>query len=120
MNFTDFIFALSLSSSDIVNICLVIFPVAIGAYIRTKQKADKLEILSEVDTKIEVELAPVKKELKDTVGQFSDVRSDGKVMYQRMEDVFKILSKVDTKIDKNDEYYRDRLQHLSDSKKDKQ
>lgn len=114
------VFALSLTTSDIVNICLVLVPVGVGAYIRAKQKAEKLEIMTEVDRKIEVELAPIKNEIREVIGQFSEIRSDSKVMAQRMEDLFKILSKLDSKIDKNDEFYRDRLQHLSDSKKDKQ
>ncbi len=111
--------AIALETSDIVSILLVVVPLIVGWALRTKARADKLDILETVDQRIKEEMKPLEHKIESFEQKLNEIFTDHKVMLQRQEDCFKILSKLDTRLEKNDIYYRERLQHLYDNKQDK-
>jgi peptidoglycan hydrolase CwlO-like protein len=111
--------AMSLEASEIVSILLVIAPLVVGWALRTKAKALKLDILETVDKRIKEEIQPLENKIESFEKKLNEIFTDHKVMLQRQEDCFKILSKLDERLEKNDNYYRDRLQHLYDNKQDR-
>jgi len=111
--------AAALETGDYVSILLVLVPLIVGWALRIKAKADKLDIFETVDKRIKAEMKPLEDKIASFEQKLNEIFTDHKVMLQRQEDCFKILSKLDERLEKNDTYYRDRLQHIADSKKDK-
>ena len=84
--------AIALETSDIVSILLVVVPLIVGWALRTKARADKLDILETVDQRIKEEMKPLESKIASFEQKLNEIFTDHKVMLQRQEDCFKILS----------------------------
>lgn len=116
-------FILAMTTSDWVAVGCVAVPIIIGWVIEQKRKADKADLQTYVDDKIKEEMQPLETKV-------NEMYTEHKIMAQRVEDIFKIISKqsennekanerIEKAVEKLDDYVRTQLEKLWDSKADK-